>query len=134
MFMTKHITKPIRAIHFLVLAFLMMIGSQVSAADDFLLRCTLSNKTVRHYLVSPSQKTVKRVGVKKHPICTLSTTDISYYWECKETKTYSASIGRVYRYTGKFEFEWGSPPFEQNSLDNWFFEGTCEREKAEQKF
>ena len=29
--MTKHLTKPIRAIHFLVLAFLMMIGSQVSA-------------------------------------------------------------------------------------------------------
>ena len=29
--MTKHLTKPIRAIHFLVLAFLMTIGSQVSA-------------------------------------------------------------------------------------------------------
>jgi len=29
--MTKHLTKPIRAINFLVLAFLMMIGSQVSA-------------------------------------------------------------------------------------------------------
>ena len=27
----KHLTKPIRAIHFLVLAFLMMIGSQASA-------------------------------------------------------------------------------------------------------
>ena len=29
--MIKHLTKPIRAIHFLVLAFLMMIGSQASA-------------------------------------------------------------------------------------------------------
>ena len=29
--MTAHLTKPIRAIHFLVLAFLMTIGSQVSA-------------------------------------------------------------------------------------------------------
>ena len=29
--MTHHITKPIRAIHFLVLAFLMTIGSQVGA-------------------------------------------------------------------------------------------------------
>ena len=31
--MTKHLTKPIRAIHFVVLAFLMTIGSQVSAFD-----------------------------------------------------------------------------------------------------
>ena len=31
--MTKHLTKPIRAIHFMVLAFLMTIGSQVSAAE-----------------------------------------------------------------------------------------------------
>ena len=31
--MTKHLTKPIRAINFLVLAFLMMISSQVSAED-----------------------------------------------------------------------------------------------------
>ena len=29
----KHITKPMRAIHFMVLAFLMTIGSQVSAAE-----------------------------------------------------------------------------------------------------
>ena len=29
----KHITKPMRAIHFMVLAFLMTIGSQVSAFD-----------------------------------------------------------------------------------------------------
>ena len=29
--MTKHLTKPIRAIHFMVLAFLMTIGTQVSA-------------------------------------------------------------------------------------------------------
>ena len=32
--MTAHLTKPIRAIHFLVLAFLMTIGSQVSAATN----------------------------------------------------------------------------------------------------
>ena len=31
--MTKHLTKPIRAIHFLVLAFLMAVGTQVSAAE-----------------------------------------------------------------------------------------------------
>jgi uncharacterized protein YjbI with pentapeptide repeats len=31
--MTSHLTKPIRAIHFMVLAFLMTIGSQVSAFD-----------------------------------------------------------------------------------------------------
>ena len=30
----KHLTKPIRAIHFMVLAFLMMIGSQTSAATN----------------------------------------------------------------------------------------------------
>ena len=30
----NHLTKPIRAIHFLVLAFLMMIGSQTSAATN----------------------------------------------------------------------------------------------------
>ena len=32
--MTAHLTKPIRAIRFLVLAFLMTIGSQVSAATN----------------------------------------------------------------------------------------------------
>ena len=32
--MTHHLTKPIRAIHFMVLAFLMMIGSQTSAATN----------------------------------------------------------------------------------------------------
>ena len=31
--MTSHLTKPIRAIHFMVLAFLMMIGTQVSAEE-----------------------------------------------------------------------------------------------------
>ena len=30
----KHLTKPTRAIHFMVLAFLMMIGSQTSAATN----------------------------------------------------------------------------------------------------
>ena len=33
--MTKHLTKPIRAFHFMVLAFLMTIGSQVSALELF---------------------------------------------------------------------------------------------------
>ena len=32
--MTSHLIKPIRAINFLVLAFLMTIGSQVSAATN----------------------------------------------------------------------------------------------------
>jgi len=71
----------------IILAFLMTFGSQANAADDLLLRCTLSKGPVRHYLLLPGQKIVKRVGVKEHPTCTLSTTDISYYWECKETKT-----------------------------------------------
>ena len=31
--MTKHLTKPIRAIHFMVLAFLMTVGTQVSAHE-----------------------------------------------------------------------------------------------------
>ena len=41
--MTKHLTKPIRAIHFMVLAFLMTIGTQVSA-DILQLLCTEDQK------------------------------------------------------------------------------------------
>ena len=33
MLMTKHLTKPIRAIHFMVLAFLMTLSSPVAAQD-----------------------------------------------------------------------------------------------------
>jgi hypothetical protein len=35
--MTKHLTKPIWAIHFLVLAFLMTIGTHVSAAETIMI-------------------------------------------------------------------------------------------------
>ena len=35
--MTYHITKPIRAVHFLVLAFLMTIGTQVNAAETVMM-------------------------------------------------------------------------------------------------
>ena len=36
--MTKHLTKPIRAIHFMVLAFLMTIGTQ-GGAEEIRLSC-----------------------------------------------------------------------------------------------
>ncbi|MDA9077949.1 hypothetical protein N9K51_01600 [bacterium] len=36
--MAKHLTKPIRAIHFMVLAFLMSVGSQV-VADQLTFKC-----------------------------------------------------------------------------------------------
>ena len=41
--MIKHLTKPIRAIHFMVLAFLMTVGTQVSAATVYQCTGTVGN-------------------------------------------------------------------------------------------
>jgi len=49
--MTYHITKPIRAIHFLVLAFLMAIGSQVSAGTHFECFDPNFNKATQNFYV-----------------------------------------------------------------------------------
>jgi hypothetical protein len=43
-------------------------------------------------------------------------------------------MGRAYRYNGKFETEWGDPPFGEYSDGNLYFTGTCERLRAVQKF
>tara|TARA_B110000211_G_scaffold98124_1_gene114315 strand:+ start:259 stop:687 length:429 start_codon:yes stop_codon:yes gene_type:complete len=64
--MTKHVTKPMRAIHFMVLAFLMTIGTQVSAAETVMV-CDAQKDSklffkLRDPLIGKSQVLVRAAG------------------------------------------------------------------------
>ena len=61
--MTKHLTKPIRAIHFIFTAFLMMFGTQVNAAQTLMV-CDVQRDTKFYFklydpLIGKSQFLVK---------------------------------------------------------------------------
>lgn len=117
-----------------IILLLTTIGSQVVAEADVLLKCTLSNGVIRYYLILPRLNKIEQVDYDNGQTCKLTTTDQQYYWVCDKTETKWASMGRAGRYTGKFETEWGEPPFGENSDKNLYYNGTCERLKAEQKF
>ena len=116
------------------LSLLIFFGSPATAEDDVLVKCTLSNGVIRHYLIVPRLNEIEQVDYANGQTCNLTITDQQYYWACDKTETTWASMGRVFRYTGKFETEWGEPPFGEFSDKNLYFRGTCERLKAEQKF
>ena len=108
--------------------------AQVSDEKVISLKCALSNGVIKQYRVSPNANEVEHFSHKFSQTCRLKSTDLVYDWTCDKTETVWASVGRVDRYTGQFETEWGIPPFGQYSKDNLFFTGVCELVNEKQKF
>lgn len=105
------------------------------AEEDVLLRCTFnSGHSERFYLVQPSKNTVTRVDTIDAEVCTLRSQPHLYRWSCNGTNKTYPSIGKAFRYTGKFETEWGQRPFGQVKEGNGFGFGTCVEQSAKVKF
>lgn len=113
--------------------FLVLLGALTPQAA-ILLDCNLSNGGQRSYLVDERNKSVGLVDTPDNQKCALRAKDHIFEWECAKTSGRWASAGRVYRYTGEFELEWGEPPFWKYSLDNVYLTGTCTLGEAVKKF
>ena len=96
---------------------LVLLGALTSQAA-ILLDCNLSNGGQRFYLVDERNKSVGLVDTPDNQKCALRAKDHIFEWECAQISGLWASAGRVYRYTGEFELEWGEPQFWKYSLDN----------------
>lgn len=125
------------AVSFLAVSFLVMASltqAHVSDKKVISLRCALSNGVIKQYRVIPDANEIEHYSLRFSQTCRLNTTDQFYDWACDKTETMWQSVGRLDRYTGQFETEWGLPPFGKYSMDNLFFTGVCEQVDEEQKF
>ena len=140
MSMTKHLTKPIRAIHFMVLAFLMTIGAQVSALNmntGDVMYCTSDDGAFvqgsDNFELSrwPSQKfkfqITKGKGEKK--IITFgsggffdgTTMDIVFFLEGGSILEASSRTAKLYLIDGRLNYAVASAPL------TGFFIATCDK-------
>lgn len=99
-----------------------------------LLECTLSNGGERLFLLDEGNKSVGQIDTPDNGKCSLRAEEYMFEWECAKTSDRWASVGRVYRYTGEFELEWGEPPFGKFSPDNAYVTGNCTLGEAVKKF
>lgn len=105
------------------------------ADEDVLLKCTFnSGHSERFYLVQPSDNTVTLVDTIDAEVCTLRSQPHLYRWSCNGTDGLYPSVGKVFRYTGEFETEWGQRPFGQVKEGNGFGFGTCVEQSAKVQF
>ena len=105
------------------------------AEEDVLLRCKFhSGNSERFYLVKPSNNTVTLVDTIDAEVCELRLEPHLYSWSCDGTSELYPSVGKVFRYTGEFETEWGQRPFGQFKEGNGFGNGTCVKQSAKVQF
>lgn len=118
----------------LIAIFVMLIGSVSYADADVLLRCKFNTGWERYYLLEPNQQRITLIGTDEGVVCTLKTKPHLYEWRCDGTTQVPAQVGKVNRYTGEYETEWGKRPFGQFRDGNAYAHGACTQEKAERLF
>jgi hypothetical protein len=92
--MTKHLAKPIRAFHFLVLAFLMTIGTQIKARETFIVDGQkYSFQTFGEYCVPDAYPEVKQIinDVKRAAINANVEPNIVHMMRCADP-TYDGDV------------------------------------------
>lgn len=119
----------------LVFASALIVISSVSYAEDSaLLKCKFTTGWERFYLVEPEKELITLVGTDDGVKCKLTIKPHLYEWECAATSAVPAQVGKVNRYTGEYETEFGKKPFGQFKDGNGFAVGTCSKQKAERLF
>ena len=114
--------------------FASLLGFADIGQAAILLDCNLSNGGQRFFLVNERNKSVGLVDTPDNQKCALRAEEHMFEWECAKISGRWASAGRVYRYTGEFELDWGTPPFGKYNLDNVFVTGTCTLSEGVRKF
>ena len=138
--MTHHLTKPIRAIHFMVLAFLMMIGSQATsqamktgdviyctsdvgafaqASDNFKLSSWLNHSFKFQITKDSGGKQIIKFGSGGY--FNGSTMKVDYFLEGSPLLEASSVSSKFYLLDGRFNF--GTVTGSQAG----FFSGTCDK-------
>ena len=113
---------------------LIVVGSISQAEDSALLKCKFTTGWERFYLVEPEKELITLVGTDEGVKCKLTIKSHLYEWECAATSDVPAQVGKVNRYTGEYETEFGEKPFGQFKDGNGFAVGKCSKEKAEKLF
>ena len=109
-------------------------GSFAQSEEDVLLRCKFYTGWEKYYLIEHSKQTITLIGTDEGVVCNLTTKPHLYEWQCAGTAKVPAQVGKVNRYTGEYETEWGQKPFGSFRDGNNRAFGNCSKEKAEKLF
>lgn len=121
---------------FLIFFFIM---KSVNAEDEILLICSNKKSYKYYFVINKSQSIAKVVDVLTKPIIgKLTETVNSYILQFPEISTksvnrYETQV-RINRYSGKMEYEVGTPPFNEYNERNRLIIGECSQSKNVKKF
>lgn len=109
--------------------------TQAAAEDDELwFRCALSKGGQIDFLMMIEDAQVTHISFDDAQTCEMTVTKNLFEWQCEGTEERWASYGRINRYTGELEREWGEPPFGKHSSNNVYMTGLCQKVDQPRKF
>tara|TARA_B100001057_G_scaffold315660_1_gene315807 strand:+ start:323 stop:703 length:381 start_codon:yes stop_codon:yes gene_type:complete len=125
-----------KQIIFTFFAILFSINSSVFADDEILLICTSTKYAAKYYFVINKSKSVAKVmDVFPNPILgKLTETENSYILLFPKSKKRYETHVVIYRYSGKMEYQVGTPPFTEYNEKNRLILGKCSLNKNVKKF
>jgi len=115
------------------------INSSVFADDEILLICTSTQSVKHHFLINKTKSIAKVMDVSISPIVGKFTeTENAYILlfpkiSTKNVNRYETHVV-INRYSGKMEYEIGTPPFREYNVTNRLIWGDCSIRKNVKKF
>ena len=128
-----------KQIIFTFFAILFSINSSVFADDEILLICTSTKSAKYHFVINKTKSIAKVMDVSTNPIVGKFTeTENAYILLFPKISTKSVNRYETHvvinRYSGKMEYEVGTPPFNEYNYKNLYILGECSLHKNVKKF